>query len=242
MRTYKRAEVTLNAVFGVPFGNIDCNTAFFISGSTLRECAVSGIDKGGNRKLVALLCVDGLKDLIDEVNNLGTALKLGSCDFRIDCVSPISRNVNFDDCVCAGFDGGIVHVDDSFALLDKGLISSLLHIFNCLVSRNDVCKLEERGLQDGIGSAAETELTCNGDSVNDIEVYLFTCYISLDLCRELFGEFLGSPLAVKQECAALLEILGYVIEVNVSGVVASNEICLRNKISGTDGLITEAEV
>ena len=97
-------------------------------------------------------------------------------------------------------------------------------------------------MQDGIGSAAETELTCNGDSVNDIEVYLFTCYISLDLCRELFGEFLGSPLAVKQECAALLEILGYVIEVNVSGVVASNEICLRNKISGTDGLITEAEV
>ena len=77
MRTYIRALVTLNAVFGDPFGNINGNAALLISGSALRKRTVGKVDELGNRKRIPLHLCNGKNDITNEFNELGTI----ACDF-----------------------------------------------------------------------------------------------------------------------------------------------------------------
>ena len=43
MRTYIRTSVTLNTVFGLPFGNINCDASLLVSGRAVRSSTVNVI-------------------------------------------------------------------------------------------------------------------------------------------------------------------------------------------------------
>lgn len=62
MRTYKGALVALDAVFGNPHGNFNCDAALFVLGGAGGNIAVGSELADG--QLVALLSKDGL----DEIN------------------------------------------------------------------------------------------------------------------------------------------------------------------------------
>ena len=68
------AEVTLDAVLRHPAGNVHSDAALLISSGTLGEGAVGSVFKGRNRQFVALLCVDGIEDVLDEADQFRTCL------------------------------------------------------------------------------------------------------------------------------------------------------------------------
>ena len=117
MRTYIRALVALDAVFCMPYGNLDCNTALVISGCALRICAVCAVSECGNGERIALHCVYGACNLVYEFYKVGSVAFCGSlCSFLFSRL-PAFGNVYLNCRACACVDSGVVEVDDSFALL-----------------------------------------------------------------------------------------------------------------------------
>ena len=236
--------VTLDTVLGNPLGNVNSDTALLICSGTLGECTVNDvhINEGGYGDLVAALCVYGDLNLVDEINQeLVVALSLVLGELAL-AVSPGSRNVYLDDLACALVDSGVVHVDDIVALLGKGLVRHLLHVGDSVLGRNDVCDGEERGLEHGVGLVAQTDLSCHLVSVDDIEVNIVLCDVSLYGCGELLVQLVNCPVAVQQEGAAGNNVLYHVVLVDIGRVVTGNEVSLVDEVGGLDRGLTEAQV
>ena len=193
MRTNKGAEVALNAVFAVPFGNVNCNTSLFKSGGAEREGAVLAADKGRNGELVSALGVDGLKDLLGVLFEFLAALEGLGCLGGVLGLGPIGRNVDLFKAVYTALDSGVVHGNDLFALLAVRLGCGSLHEINGLRGRNDLRKSKECGLQNGVGTSAETELLGNVGSVDGIEIDLVLGDVALHSGRKSLGELLDIP-------------------------------------------------
>ena len=140
------AEVALDTVFGNPLGNIDGNTAFFQSSAAEGEGSVGRIHKGGNGKLVSLLCIDGGKNLLlIFLENLGLC-KIGLFLSLIDSGLPGGRNIDLGESVNSAVNGGMVHGDNLFALLAVGLGGGFLHKGDGLVGGDNLGKSKEGGL------------------------------------------------------------------------------------------------
>ncbi len=117
VRTYIRALVALDAVFSVPYGNLDCNAALVISGSALRICAVCAILECGNGERIALHSVYGACNVVYKLDKVSSLAFCGSlCSFLFSRL-PAFGNVYLDSRACACVDSGVVEVDNSFALL-----------------------------------------------------------------------------------------------------------------------------
>ena len=63
-------------------------------------------------------------------------------------------NFNFKNLIERGIDGGVVHVDDFFALFAVGLLDSVFDCCYRLIDPNDVADLEKRRLHDDVDSRA----------------------------------------------------------------------------------------
>ena len=189
-----RALVALCAGRAVPLGNHDRNAAFFVSGSALFEGAVCVIDKCGNRQRVAVHFADRLHDGIDHLDELRGAV-FGCRRFSVNCVCPIRRNINLHIRGGACVDCLFVHFNDFFALLHE-LLGFFFHVANRFVNRQNFCKREERGLQNGVGALAEADISGDVNRVDRIKLNVVLRNITLGFGVELFGKLFFIPLAV----------------------------------------------
>ncbi len=71
----------------------------------------------------------------------------------------------------------MVHLNDSVALLRIRSCSSVLHVLDSVVDRNDVSKLEECRLKNSVYSVAQTDLLTDLNAVDRIE---------LDVCSQRY--------------------------------------------------------
>ena len=243
VRTYKCTAVTLDTIFCVPYGNVNGNAAFFVCSSALRILTVGHILERGYGEGIALHLCYGDNDVVNEVNELGTLAGYSSGSSVVTSGLPGFGNVNLNDRVYTGVDSLVVHFNDSFALLEVGFLSHVLHVVNSFFDGHDVSKLEECGLKDGVGSLTHTDFTSLVDRVYDIEVDVVVSDVALYFCREDGIEFFHRPLAVEKEGTTGFNIVYDLIALeHVRRCVASNEVCLGDVVGGLDGRIAEAEV
>ncbi len=83
----ERTLVTLNAVCGIPVGNVGCNAAFFIFGGALFPDAVGAVNEVLDGQGVAVLGVDGANNAVNEFGVVvGSGFVVGQrCPCGIDC-------------------------------------------------------------------------------------------------------------------------------------------------------------
>ena len=233
------ALVTLDTFCCIPCGNVNRNTAFFKCGGAKRNCAVLSACKYGYRQQVALQCVHGKHQLF---YIFGKNL-LDCFVIYILCILPACGNVNLCQTGKPCVNSGIVHVDNLFALLAVGFYDSRLHVCNCVINGDDVCQLEECGLQNCVCLVTQTDFLTNLDCINGVEVDVVVCDGSLYLRRQVMIQLIGCPCAVQQEGAAGLDFGNDIIFFHVALVMTSNEVCvLCYQIAGADGLVAETQV
>ena len=242
MGTYIRAEVALNTVLRIPLRNVYRDTALFKGGRALRSGAVHMRHKGGNRQLVALIGVDRVQHVVDILLQI---LSVGGNQLLLVAgagVLPGGGNLYLMNVADASFDGGVVHGDDLLALLGIGLGGGVLHILNGVSLGNDVGDFKERGLENGIDAASQTDFLTDLDTVDGIQVNIVVGDELLHLAGQPLIQLLHIPGTVQKEVSALLQILNNVILVYIRGVVAGYEVSLADIIGGFDRLMTETQV
>ena len=190
MRANEGTVVALDAVFGNPFGNVNCYTALFGCSSTLRECTVNIVFKCGNGELVAAHGVNRLNDLVNELNKVSSL----ACEFSLGSVGsyclPCFGNFYLCERVSTCVDSGIVEVNHSLTLLDVGLVSHLLHVFDSFVLGKDVGECEECGLENSVLNLGVAYLLCSDScSVDCIELDVVVSDVGLNCCGEMLFEF-----------------------------------------------------
>ena len=197
---HQRALVALNALGHIPLGHIHGSAALFILGGAGVPGAVlqAVLLHDGNRQTVALLAVHHIHYLADEVGSLALhRLILG--------LRPGGGNCDLHQLVDAVLDGGNVHVHHGLTLLlIIGLIDGVLHLGHRLLQRDHIGQLEEGGLQNGVGAAAQTQLTGDLDGVDGVEPGFLLRQGALHGSGQVLLQTLGVPRAVQQEHAALL--------------------------------------
>ena len=238
MRADEGADVALDALGHIPFGNVDCCTALLILGGASRPCAVfqTIFHHGADGQLVAFLTVHRDDDILDEVRNI-----------LLRCIvfqgRPACRDLDLDEFVDTVIDGSVVLRNDfGTLLLEVGLVDRILHFLDRLVDRNDVSQFEEGCLQDGVGAVAQTDVTGDIDRVDDVEVSLLLSQCALHAVGQLRLEFFGAPLAVEEEGAAFLQGSDHVVLVDVARVVAGNEVSRLNEVRCTDRIRSETQM
>ena len=127
-------------------------------------------------------------------------------------------------------DSVMVHLNDSVALLRIRSCSSVLHVLDSVVDRNDVSKLEECRLKNSVYSVAQTDLLTDLNAVDSIELDVVLSDISLYLTWEVLIQLFMLPLAVQKECSAWLDILYHVVLSDIRLVMASNKVSLIDKV------------
>ena len=237
VRTYIRALVTLDTVFSVPFGYVNCNTTFFVSSCTCREVTVFSAGECGYGQLVAFLCVHGFNDILNEFCCLSCC-----CSFCIFCSCPGSRDFNLNSAIYTTVNSSIVHVQDCVTLLTIGFCDSCFHVFYSLINGDDVSQLEECSLQNCVDSVAQTDFACDSCTIDDVEVCILSSQLSFQFCGQLFIQFVYSPCCVQQECTIGVQFCNHVVQMNIFLFVTSNEVCCFYQICRSDGCITETQV
>ena len=242
MGTDEGALVALDTLFGVPAGNAGGNAALFEGGDTIGEGTVGHVFKGGDRQAVAVHLVDGLEQGFCDLDGSGTTGQFGFCCVGSG-VCPAFGHVDLDKSGSAHVDGIPVLIDHVLALLQVGVLSSVLHILDGIFGRQHLSQCEESGLEDGVGTLAHADLLGQVDGVDGVQVDLMIVDILLGVCGQVMFQFLRSPLAVDQEGTAVtdvvddLEALG-----DISRSVASHEVCLMDIVGAADGAVAEAQV
>ncbi len=242
VRTYIRAEVALNAVRGVPFGDIHRDPALFIGGGALRHGAVRIILKVADRQLFAAERVDGLQNVVDIIDKLGPVSGGLFNGFGRIRVFPGSRDIHLVDILHAALDGRVVHRDDLLALFAVRLRGGVLHELNRLIRRDNVGDLEEGGLQNRVDASAETELLADLDPVDGVEMDAVFGNVFLHLAGQPFVKLPAGPRAVQKEVAALFQVLHNVVFVHIGRVVAGDEIRLADIVGRFDRLFAEPQM
>ena len=179
MRTDKGALVALDAVFDLPFRNIQSDAAFFKGGAPHRERAVFQALEGADRQVVAFLTVHRNQQFFNKRRQIlgdgfagagaGNSLDIPR---RISGVLPVGGNVDLHDRSHALFNRRIVHVDDLLALVAVIVDHGFLQILHCVRHRNDRRQFEERRLHDHVDAAAQAQTLGDAGAVEGVELNL----------------------------------------------------------------------
>ena len=97
-------------------------------------------------------------------------------------------------------------------------------------------------MQDGVGSVAQTDLRSQVDRVDDVELGVLLGQALLQVCGESVFQFLGLPLAVEEEDAAVLQVLGQVVLVDVGLVVNGDQVRIAYIVRLLNGRVAETQV
>ncbi len=152
---------------------------------------------------------DRLHNAVNLLNELCRALCL-LLNRSISCVSPVSRNVDLNECCCTCVNSLFVHLNDFFTLLHK-LLCLFLHVADSLVNRKNLCKSKESGLKNCICTLAKADFCGDVDSVNCVKLNVVLCDVLLCFCIHLLSKLSGIPLAVDKEYSARLNILNHLV-------------------------------
>ena len=145
--------------------------------------------------------------------------------------------------VDAGVDGLPVHLNNRVALLAVALLGGLFHVLDSFVDGHDVGQLEEGRLQNGVGALAHADLDGFVDGVDGVQLDVVVRDVLLVGRVQVLVQLLIGPLAVDHEHAAGLDILDHLhAHVDVSGVVAGDEVRLVDVVGAADGLVAKAQV
>ena len=196
----ERTLVALDALGHIPLGNVHSRAALFVLGGARMPGAVlqTVLLHNGHRQAVALLTVHHIHYLTDEVRCLPR-------HGRILSISPRGGDSHLHQLVDAVLDGGVVHVHHGLPLLlIIGLIDGVLHLGHRLLQRDHIGQLEEGSLQNGVGAAAQPQLTGDLDGVDGVEPGFLLRQGALHGGGQVLLQTLGVPRAVQQEHAALL--------------------------------------
>ena len=239
MRTNHGALVTLDTLGGIPFRNHGSDTAFLVSGRTSRESTIHDVLECAHRQVVTALCHHRAHHLVDEFGIVGVALEH---EVRAALqLSPFSGDLDFGD-LAAAIHGCIVHVHHILTLLAVRLHDEFLHLLHSEVVRNDAGNLEECRLQDGVGTVAQTDLSSDLRSVDDVHVDIVEGQVFLHEIRKMFLGFSHTPRRVVEERTVLLQTAQTVIFLQVRRNMDGHEIGSTHEVRSQDGLVTETEV
>ena len=242
MRAHERAAVALGALLGIPLRHGHGHAALLVGGSALLELAVGMVDEHGDRQGVACHAADGLHDLANLLDQLGTALEMLDLGVVLG-IGPGGGHVDLHERRGARVDGAVVHVNDFLALLQVGARGGVLHVAHGVLGRQDVRQREEGGLQDGVGALAHADLAGQVDGVDGVELHVVGRDVALGLGGQVLLKLLGRPLAVDHERAAGLDVLDdREVLRDVAGVVARHEVGLVDVVAAADRRIAEAQV
>ena len=235
VRANQRALSALYAVFGNPHGQGGSDTA-------LLELSGAGGDvtvglESGDGQFVAFLSGNRLDERAEV--RIGRSFHHGRA---LSGGSPIRGILDFHKALDGFVHAGVVHVDDSVAFLAVSLFDHLLHVIGSLLVRNDVCKLEESRLANGVDALSCADFSDYLKRVESVEFDMLLCNLVLHLVGEFLVQLIFVPDGVKQEYAAFLKVGHHVVTGNVRLVVAGDEIGLVDKVGGFNGGFTEAQV
>ena len=196
------AEVTLDTVLWIPYGNVYGNAALLKCCGARRGLSIFVLLDNGYWDLVAFLAIHRNLDIVYKIHNilpvarcnLGKALILG--------ILPAVWNFNLHNARCAGIDGIVVHLYDLVALLAIRCLSGSLHQLDGALFRNDGSQFEECGLQHGVDTPAKADFLTDLDTVNGIEFNIVLSNIPLYLAWQMLLQLFLAPGAVEEEFAA----------------------------------------
>ena len=151
----------------------------------------------------------GLHDALNLLNELCRTFGL-NLSLSVNCVCPVSRNVDLNECCCTCVNSLLVHLNDFFTLLHE-LLCLFLHVADSLVNRKNLCKSKESGLKNCICTLAKADLCGNVNSVNCIKLNIVLCDVLLGFCIHLLSKLSGIPLAVDKEYSARLNVLNHLV-------------------------------
>ncbi len=157
---------TLDALARIPFRNQDSDAPLLKGGCAGRHGAVGVGQEGTDRKAVSVLRVDDVGDGFHEFGGQAVFVRgfeLG-CDLR-----PLGGHSHFG-IFSSALDGGVVHIHHLFALVSVTFHDRVLHVFHGVVVGDDAGDLEEGGLQDRVGPAAEPDFLGDLGGVDDIQL------------------------------------------------------------------------
>ena len=232
------AHIALEALGGVPHRQMGGDAALLIAGGAQRHGAVLHTLEGGDGQIVALLCVDGHEDVLD---NVGQVL-VGGLQRLVGEVRPLGLYLDLHQRVDAGVHGGDVHVDDLLALETVGLFDGVLHVSHSVLHGDDVRQLEEGGLQHHVGAVAQTQCLRLLIGVDDVELDVVVGDVLEDLAGDVLLQLVLRPLAVQQEAAMGLQLVDDVVLGQIRLVMAGDEVRVGDVVRGADGVFAEAQV
>ena len=242
MRAHISALVALDALGFIPMRNQYGSAALLVLGRTKLPLTICVVSKGRYGQGIAIHKVDGGKQFLYLLYNGLTALKAQVAGL-ITCVCPIRRNIKLVECGSASINSLPVSFDDSLALLSIALLGSILHVLQSIGSRQNVCQRKECGLQYGVGALAHANLGSKISCINEVDRNVVLGNIALSICWEVLVKLLITPLAVKQEGAARLNVTDHLEALNdVAGVMTSNKVCLGYIVRRANRCITKAQV
>ena len=241
MRTYIGTLVTLDTVVSDPFGNVDRNATFFVSGCAQRSCTIFSACEYGCRQQIAFQSVHRYHQFFYEFGQY-----FFDC-FFIYCfvfsVFPFSGNVNFYQTAQTCVNSSVVHVNNFFTFFAVGFYDRSFHVANSVINGDDVSQFEECGLQDSVCFVTQTDFFTDFDSVDCVEVDIVISDIFFHVSGQVCIQFSSIPCAVQQECTAGFDFGYDVIFFHVGLVMTSNEVCvLCYQVAGTDRCVTETQV
>ena len=212
VRADEGALVALDAVGGVPLRDHDGGAALLVGGGAGGDRAVHHVTgERAHGQVVAVLGGDHVGHVADEFGSQTVVVRVHE---TARSVLPGFGNLDFH-IVTAPVDGGVVHLDDVLALLAVGLVDGFLHIGHGLFVRDDARDLEEGALQDGVGAAAQADLTGDLGGVDQVEADVLVDDGLLHEVGDAGEGLFGIPEAVEQQRAAVLDALEHIVLVEI---------------------------
>ena len=185
MRAHIRTEVTLDTVVRIPNRYVYCDTTFLVCSRTGRSCTVNVILECGYREVVTFLSVYSSLNVVNEVDNILAALcSVNHVKAFVFTVLPALRNFHFYKSLSACIDRCPVLHNNIFTLTAVSSLCSCFHKLVCLVSRDDLCQLEECGLKDRVDTGrAHACLDTKFNTVDGVEFDVVVSDKLLNLSR-----------------------------------------------------------
>ena len=136
-----------------------------------------------------------------------------------------------------------VHVYNVLTLLREFSNNLFFHVADCFFCRENVCKLEECWLKNCRSAFSETDFCCDINSVYSVNFDVVVSDVFLWFSRQVLVQFFIRPLAVDEECTAVLNILNHLVALDdVRLVVTCNKVSLVDVVWWADRFVTKAEV
>ncbi len=232
--TDKSALVALDAVFRLPFRNIDGDAPFFIAGGGCRENAVRR--HGTHRKLVSLLAQHGSHDI-------GHKFRFVLFQVRfMACRGPGFGDLDFFQRPHGPIHGIDVHLNHLVALFAVGFFDGPLHVIKSLFGGDDIGNLKKCRLHDHVDAGSQAQLGTYFYRVNIVKFQFFEGDGALYTIRNTRFHLLQGPGGVQQKSAAFPNTVQDVVFFHKRRVMTGDKVRMGQQVRGLNLMGGKPEV